>query len=135
MTAVNSTGASKHSSTGHTVSDDKDLRKKLAVAFAESASANYHRLETTKLAWTLLTHNVECFSVFDVTIECADAAHGRLKQNVADYLGCFEVDRGDPLTFSLVVDYLMTTLSCYVETTTPSLIVMRRLTLCSGSSK
>ena len=59
------------------------------------------------LPWTLLRHSVECVTVSELTHTCADAIHIELKQNVAGYMGCFEVDRGDPLALELAANGLI----------------------------
>ncbi len=105
--AVHRTMVAKRLSDGYTISDNKDVRKKLAVALADSVSSQYHHLEPEVLPWTLLRHSVECVTVSELTHTCADAIHIELKQNVAGYMGCFEVDRGDPLALELAANGLI----------------------------
>ncbi len=106
-TAVHRTMVAKRLSDGYTISNDKDLRKKLAVAFAASVGAQYHRLEPESLPWTLLTHPIECVTVSELSHTCADAIHLELRRKVSGYIGCFEVDRGDPLTLELAANGLI----------------------------
>lgn len=97
----------KHSSVSHTLTDDKALRSTLAVAFAKSAAAQYHRLDTDTLSTTLLRQAVECITASELSFQCSDLIHEELLKQCPAYLGCFEVDRGDPLTLQLAANGLI----------------------------
>jgi hypothetical protein len=106
-TAVHRTKVGKHTSLGHTQSDDKELRKTLALAFASSVSAQYHHIDADELSFLLLIHNVECFTISDVSLTCSNHIHSELQQKCPSYLGCFEVDKGDPLVLELAANGLI----------------------------
>lgn len=107
-TAVHRSKVGKHAPLGYTQSDDKDLRKTLALAFASSVAAQYHRIDTDELSYLLLVHNMECFTVSDIPLACADRIHSELKIKFSSfYFGCFEVDKGDPLVLELAANGLI----------------------------
>jgi len=98
----------RHLSVSHTLTDDKALRSTLAVALAKSAAAQYHRLDTETLSSTLLGQAVECVTASELSLRCSDLIHEDLLNQCPAYLGCFEVDKGDPLTLQLAANGLMT---------------------------
>jgi hypothetical protein len=107
MTAVSRARISNRPTISYTVSDDKALRATIAAAFAVSASAQHHRFETEALSTVFVTKEVECVTVSDMRLGCADLIHHALKEKLACYLGCFEVDRGDPLALELAANGLI----------------------------
>jgi hypothetical protein len=105
--AVERTSVGKYPSVSHTLTDDKALRSALAVAFAKSVAAQYHHIDTDALSSTLLRQNVECITVSELSLVCSDAIHGELLNQCPGYLGCFEVDKGDPLALQLAANGLI----------------------------
>jgi hypothetical protein len=106
-TAVSRALISNRPSIGHTVSDDKALRAAIAATFAASVSSQYHRLEAEGLSRALLTQAVECVTASDMVLACAEPIHEGLKEKLSCYLGCFEVDRGDPLALEVAANGLI----------------------------
>jgi hypothetical protein len=106
-TAVHRSKVGKHSSLGYTQSDDKELRKTLAVAFASSVSAQYHHIDADELSYLLLVHNIECFTISDISLACSDLIQTELQTRCSSYFGCFEVDKGDPLVLELAANGLI----------------------------
>jgi hypothetical protein len=107
ITSVGSNRVAGHSAISWTVSDEKKLRATIAVTFAQSACARYHRLEAASLPRVLLTQSIECVTISDTTLLCADQIHQGMTQELPCYLGCFEVDRGDPLALELAANGLI----------------------------
>ena len=105
--AVESTKVGKYPSVSHTLTDDKALRSTLAVAFAKSIAAQYHHIDTDALSTTLLRQKVECITVSELPLACSDRIHAELSKQCRPYLGCFEVDKGDPLALQLASNGLI----------------------------
>jgi len=106
-TAVERSKIRKYPSVGYIQTDDKALRSTLAVAFARSVAAGYHRIDTGGLPSTLLKQAVECITASELSLNCSDLIHGQLAKRYPAYLGCFEVDRGDPLLLQLAANGLI----------------------------
>jgi hypothetical protein len=107
-TAVHRSKIGKHTALGYTQSDDKELRKTLAVTFAASVAAQYHRIDADELSYLLLIHNIECFTISDIPLSCSDHIHSEFQAKCsASYFGCFEVDKGDPLVLELAANGLI----------------------------
>jgi len=79
----------------------------LAVAFASSAASKFHLLDADKLATTLLTIPVDCVTVSNLPIDCTESVHRGLSEGSSAFLGCFEVDKGDPLVLTLAANGLI----------------------------
>jgi uncharacterized protein DUF6883 len=105
--AVERTLVGKYPSVSHTLTDDKALRSALAVAFAKSVAAQYHHIDTEALSSTLLRQKVECVTASELSLECSNAIHRELLNQCPGYLGCFEVDKGDPLALQLAANGLI----------------------------
>lgn len=75
MTAVSRGAVFKEKSVSYTLSDDRDLRAVLAVAFAESAGARHHNLEVQTLPAKLLRRPIDCVTVSDMPLSCGDGIH------------------------------------------------------------
>jgi hypothetical protein len=105
--AVERTTVGKYPSVSHTLIDDKALRSTLAVAFAKSVAAQYHHIDTDALSSTLLRQKVECVTASELSIECSNLIHNELLNHCPAYLGCFEVDKGDPLALQLAANGLI----------------------------
>jgi hypothetical protein len=119
--AVERTSAGRYPSVSHTLTDDKALRSALALAFAKSVAAQYHVIDTNSLCRTLLRQNVECVTASELSLECSDAIHCELLGQYPSYLGCFEVDKGDPLALHLAANGLIA-LCIYADRTLKWLI-------------
>lgn len=89
----------------HTLEDDKDLRKTIALDFAESACVFWSSINVHDLTWALLTHNVECIMVSDLDMGVRDVINSCLRNNSA-YLGGFEIDCGNPVMLRLTAGLL-----------------------------
>ncbi len=89
---------------GHTLSDDKDLRKALAVDFGRAVAARWPKVDSEHLPIILLTHNIECVTISDLDESTGEMLHQAL--GVPGYLGCFEVDLGNPVLLQLVFKLL-----------------------------
>src|SRR5260370_39640288 len=105
-TAIQRSKVGKYPSVGHTESDDKALRSALAVAFARSVAARYHRIDTGALPSMLMKLAVECITSSELSITCSDLIHREITKQCPAYLGCFEVDKGDPLLLQLAANGL-----------------------------
>lgn len=106
-TGVERTAAGKYPSVSHTLSDDKELRATLAVTFAKSVAAQYHHIDSATLSTTLLRQTIECITASDLPYECSDLIHNEMTEQCPAYLGCFEVDKGDPLVLELAANGLI----------------------------
>ncbi len=105
--AVERSTKGKRHSVSHTETDDKELRKTLAVTFTDSATSQFYRLNEDTFAWTLLSVPVESITVTELPIACAERVHRGLSERCKAFLGCFEVDKGDPLALTLAVNGLI----------------------------
>jgi hypothetical protein len=56
---------------------------------------------------TLLRQNIECITASELSYACSDLIHDELGRECPAYLGCFEVDRGDPLVLELAANGLI----------------------------
>jgi hypothetical protein len=97
----------KYPSVSHTLSDDAELRATLAVAFAKSAAAQPHHIDTDELSTVLLREKIDCITVSEMSAECGELVHAEFQKESSAYLGCFEVDRGDPLVLELAANGLI----------------------------
>jgi hypothetical protein len=79
----------------------------LAVTFTDSATSKFHLLNKGTLPWILLTVPVESITVTELPIACAKRVHRGLSKGCKAFLGCFEVDKGDPLALTLAVNGLI----------------------------
>jgi hypothetical protein len=106
-TAVERTTVGKYPSVSHTLRDDKALRSTLAVAIAKSIAERYHHIDTDALSTMLLRQEVECITASELPLACSDRIHAELTKQCPAYLGCFEVDKGDPLALQLAANGLI----------------------------
>jgi hypothetical protein len=107
ISAVGSSTRGKYPSTSHTETDDKDLRATLTVRFATSAASKYHSIDADRMAMTLMSVPVESVTVSELPIRSARRVNKALEGIYSSYLGCFEVDRGDPLMLTLAANGLI----------------------------
>lgn len=94
-------------SVSHTLNDDGDFRATLAVAFAESAGSRHHQIDVETLPKLLLTKPIDCVTVSDLPLFCSDSIHQNFKESLTAYVGCFEIETGDPLALALAANLLV----------------------------